>query len=286
MPTSVFLGGVGGGGTNFSGTGNPNGVVTGTGGQSYLDTATGIVYIKQALASGVSGWYPLVMEGVGEPATLSHFSWHASPPGTSIAGDNIALTGNGINLQLLGGTTPTAHRAADAYYMVWTTAAAAGNSAGGFDVNFATSRLQWSLYNFDLAWKIRTDQTAIADTRLFVGLWTADPTNSDTVTGRCLLFRYSSVIGAQWDFVSNDNTGQAVSSNIAAAAANTAYLLRIRYVSPNAFVSINNGAEVTISSKVPTDTTNPYVGCYAFNVAGAGGTRSVEVSRMGCTWGS
>jgi len=280
--------GGGSAGADFTNAGNPQGVVTGVGGQTCRDTTNGILYVKRSLASSAYGWYPLFnYGGVDEAACPHQFSWHASPPATSIAGDNIALTGNGINFSGYSGTTLSANRSADSYYMVATTGTGAGNTAGIFDVNFSASRFQWSLYDFDLTFKIRLP-AAIADQRIFIGLFSTDPTNADTITGTGVGFRLSSVANAgQWDGVVRDGTTTNVLSSIAAAAVNTAYLLRIRKVGGTVYLSVNNGAEVSTSTNVPSNTNNPYLVLVTFNVSGAGGTaRSFQIARLGGWIGS
>lgn len=300
MADSIFLGGLGlaGGGVGgsggsyatMSGAGHPQGVVTGVGGDTYRDTATGLLYLHVPVASSVWGWVPLVGETGPIEACLAtrpgFCSWRSVSPGTNPAGDTLALEGNGLNLIGYSGSTISAHRAADAYYSIATTTAAVGVNAGFYDVNFVASMLQWSLYNFDAIWRIRTSQASIADTRIWCGLGTVDPTNSDSITGRYVGFRYSSVVGATWNGVSNDNTGQAVSASLGAIAVNTAYTLRVRYVRPNAYLSIDHGPETTITSKVPTDTTNPYHILMVTNISNTpNATRAIELARFGLLFG-
>ncbi len=279
-----------GGGADFTNAGICQGAVTGVGGQTCRDTTNGILWRKcDGCSSSTGGWYRVMEYGNPSEAgatTVEQFSWHESPPNTALTGDNIALTGNSINMSPLGATaSQSQHRASDAVYHVFTSSTSGGGSGGMFDANFSSSRFQWSLYNFDVTFRVRTDQTSIADTRLFIGVTTADPTNSDSITGRALMFRMSSVANAgQWDFLARDNTTTNTTSSVAAAVANTAYTLRIRYTQATGQVcfSVNNAAETCSTTNVPTDTSNPYIFAYAFNVSGAGGTaRSIEVSRVG-----
>lgn len=51
----LYSGGGSGGGGGLSGHGNPEGVTTGTVGQSYLDVDTGVVYWKLT-GTGNTGW--------------------------------------------------------------------------------------------------------------------------------------------------------------------------------------------------------------------------------------
>jgi len=282
--------GSGAGGADFTNAGHPQGVVTGVGGQTCRDTTNGILYIKRSLASSMWGWYPVYpYGGIIEADCPMQFSWHASPPGNSVAGDNIALQGNGINFGFSGGVSQFAHLAADSYYTGFTTGNAAGNNARIYDAQFGSApRFQWNLYNFDIAFKIRTDQTSIADQRLFVGVMTVAPNNADIVPGRFVGFRLSSVANAgQWDGVVCDNVTNNVKSSIAAAVFNTPYLLRIRYVSGTVYFSVNDGPEQSLTTNVPTDNTNPYIVISTYNVSGTPATaRSFEISRMGCVIGT
>lgn len=273
------------GGADFTNAGHPQGVVTAVGGQTCRDTTNGILYIKRSLGSSNTGWYPLFeYGGISEPACPMQFSWHASPPGTA---PGVDLTGNGINLVSYTGTTMTANRATDSYYMTLASNTTAGSIAGLYDNNFTVSRFQWNLYDFDITYKIRL-LAAIADQRIWIGLFSTDPTNADTISGTCVAFRYSSVANAgQWDAVVRDGTTTNVLSSVAAAAINTAYLLRIRRIGNTVYFSVNNGVEVNTTTNVPTNTNNPYVAVVTFNVSGSpASARSFSLSRIGCVFGS
>lgn len=270
------------GGYLISSNGNPQGVTSAAVGTEYIDTVTGYHYGK-AVGSGNTGWYYLPNRGAGLVNSLPHWSIRATEDWAStVVG---ACDGIDGHTSYAGASTSTS-RQADDLYTQFASSTTAGNNGGTFAPNgFAVSRMKWAM-DFDFVTKILTDST-LTNVRIFVGLSDTDPTNSDTWGGRTIGFTYRAGTDTQWVGLSNDNTTQSVTANIAAIAVSTVYILRIRYVSGVAYFSVNDGAETSKATNIPTGASIPYWLWSANNSAGGvGSSRSLYVARSGCTYGT
>lgn len=267
MPTSSA-------GADFTGAGNPQGVQSATAGQTYRDTTNNVLYLKEAGSSTTTGWYRIAT-GFFE---AFFFSVVANPNANSalgigvpvtIAAGNGSLAGardaNGPGIQLKSGLTT----ATGASIITQLGTVGAGNA--------------------DLVFFVLTDPSDVAaHTRLMIGLSTnntAQNTDTETTT-HVIMFRYSTTAGdGGWVAVSCDGT-QAVSSSIASVASNTVYKLRLRYFSGTntALFSVNDGAETTVTSHIPTDT-NYAIQVVISNPDGAGGAGTNRQLTLYRYWG-
>lgn len=115
------------------------------------------------------------------------------------------------------------------------------------------------LPEFDPMWEvwIRT-HTNISAIRLWAVLSDTAMSSSDSIGGGGTAdgfgFRYSTDAGdGGWVGVSRDGTTQSVTSTLAAIAANTDYLLRMRKEGSSLYFSVNGGAEVAHTTNLPAD---------------------------------
>lgn len=134
---------------------------------------------------------------------------------------------------------------------------------------------------------IRTGN-AITEARYWAGLF--DSTGSSTAPGTSATgvltrihasFRYVEGTDTQWVGSVGDGTTQTVSANLGAIAADTSYVLKIRFTSSTtAAFSINGGAEtvVTLASNAG-DSTDMYQAAYVANKTG-GNTRRIDIAGM------
>lgn len=162
-------------------------------------------------------------------------------------------------------------------FQVLTSAAALGSVASFIPAT--TTGIDWS-YPFDLTFDIFTGSN-IGNIRLWIGLSSANPGNSDTAAQRFVGFRYSTVVpDAGWIGVNFDGTTQATTSSLANIAASTEYKLRIRSDGTQTWFSVNGGAETNLSSHFPSGTTR--VAPLGFIINQNGSAHTLEVARV---WG-
>lgn len=101
--------------------------------------------------------------------------------------------------------------------------------------------------------------SSLGSPRYWIGLGSADATNSDTASGHFVGFRYSSVAGdTAFKAVTRDGSTQATSDVGATVATSTKYVLRCRVDSTNstAYFSVNGSTEVAIATNLPASGTD------------------------------
>lgn len=151
--------------------------------------------------------------------------------------------------------TPANANQTDGPYVTLPTTASSGNLGGFVTATFNLVRLA---YDPIVEWLIKTDST-ISSIRIWIGLASADVTNSDTASGSFIGFRYSTVAGdAGWMPVNRDGTTQTVGTAIGTVQASTVYKLRLRLVSgtPTCYFSVNDGAEQAFATNIPLNSTD------------------------------
>jgi hypothetical protein len=172
----------------------------------------------------------------------------------------------------IGGTLAASIQT-DSYYVSCTTAAVLNDQGGPTSTSLAQSAAAWN-QNPVFECVMRTGAT-IANTRQWIGMAENTPNNNDTLTVPGLLFRYN---GTGWTPCAFDGVTQTTGTAIGTVAVSTRYFLRIRVVGTTAYFSVNGSAEQTISSNVPTSTTNRMgLQCVVLNTAAA--ARAILYSR-------
>lgn len=137
-------------------------------------------------------------------------------------------------------------------------------------------------WDFDLSFVFKTDHSDITTVRYMIGMGVNNE-NTDTLANNWIGFRYSTAVpDGGWVGVTYDGT-QAVTATVAAIAANTRYVLRIRKVSGTVFFSVNGGTEVSTSSNVPTNNAYASIGARVTTLANA--VRSLWFSRLWVDYG-
>jgi len=190
-----------------------------------------------------------------------------------------SLVTSNLGSTVVSAGTPAADPRADSYYDSYTTGSNAGNGA------IVSTAGQLAYTDFDWTWEIVIyTGAALTGLRYFFGVGVAAPSNSDGVTSRKLLFRYSTVAGdTSWTPTSADNTSQNVGTAMGSIATDTRYVLTIRFVSsgtPTAYFSINGGTEQAVTANLPGTGFNLNGQMACFNTAGgAGSARSFSFGR-------
>lgn len=163
--------------------------------------------------------------------------------------DEATLRGIGCTNPTLGGTVADVSDATGPAIRC-RTAASVGAGAGFGQTANNHFRRGWKPV---VEWRVRTGPS-LASVRVWVLLASASLTNSDTMAGNGIGFRYSTVAGdTGWVGCARDGTTQSVSAQIAAIAVDTEYLLRMRCDGTSWYLSVDEGSETTISSNVPGD---------------------------------
>jgi hypothetical protein len=189
--------------------------------------------------------------------------WWATPASTNLArlGIDSAPTYIGAGFD---GTVSTSEGFA---YKI--TSAGSGGSAAGVVSTFA---MFCTVANPTIYLRFKTGANIASTFRLWAGLKSTGLTNVDTSNNLYCAFRYSAEV-PDGGFVGVTCNGTAastsVTSTVAAIAANTEYLLRIRITNngANAFFSVNGSAEQTLSTNMPLATTGMRLEISLFGVS-------------------
>jgi hypothetical protein len=161
-------------------------------------------------------------------------------------------------------------------------AATAGTFGGRRTTTFDLTRTGYDPV-FEAVIKTGAD---ITNMRIFVGLTNQAVTNVDDHAGAgtiAVAFVYSTVRGdAGWIGLCSDGATQTISSSLAAIAAATVYHLRIRVDSTSsiAYFSIDDGAEVAISTTLPATTTEMGAEAIAIKTATTAPATNFAISRL------
>lgn len=248
----------------------------------YPNVVTGFVW--RATASGAKRWFPLAADGIGVTPGVSSFmpaliarNWWGG------RADGIGTTYVGI-----GHGTPTlsgsllANNQAGSTYNSFDTGAVNGAQAG--ILNILASASVDVRHEPTFTAHIRTG-ASIAVCRFWVGLTDTSIGSVDSPAGNHIAFRYSTGAGDPgWVGSVRDGVTQNVSGQVAAIAANTNYLLKIRVVGTRTFFSVDGGTEVSLATNVPAGTTA--LGFQVTITTLEAASKILNISRHFCEFGS
>lgn len=183
--------------------------------------------------------------------------------------------------------TPTASNDTDSTYINIASGAASGNFGGYTTATFNLVRRQHNPI-FDIV--MRTGAAAdIANIRFWIGLFSAAPTNVDTLAGStsAFAFRYSTVAGdAGWVPVTSDGASQSTGTAIGTIAASTRYLLTIEVDDANGLAKfrVNNDytTERTLTTTLPAAATELGASWYVITTAAV--AKNWKFSRLVCEY--
>jgi len=187
---------------------------------------------------------------------------------------------------LVQGFSATLSNQADNPYVDLASQASAG-TAGNLAMPATTNQAQ-TRWDPTYEWIARSPDT-LTSIRWWQGLTSVNWTDTDTQspTKQFVAIRYSTTASdTGFKCVTGDGSGQTVSADIAAIAASTAYRFKIRVASAGTavFCSINGGAEVQVSTTLPTTTQAIGMSHYIYTQAAA--IRQWKYSRGLLTFGS
>lgn len=183
--------------------------------------------------------------------------------------------------------TPSASNDTDSTYINLLSGGAAGNLAGYTTATFNLVRRQHNPV-FDIV--MRTGAAGdIANIRFWIGLFSAAPTNVDTLAAgtSAIAFRYSTVApDTGWTPVTSDGASQSTATAIGTVAASTRYLLTIEVDDTNGLARfrVNNDltTERTISTTLPAAATELGASWYIITTAAA--AKNWKFSRCVCEY--
>src|SRR5690606_9834092 len=125
----------------------------------------------------------------------------------------------------------------------------------GSSVGFTTGVFLCELGSYPILDAIVWAPDVLTDVRMFVGLFGASPSNSDTPPNHSACFRFSSVAGdTGWTPLTRDGSTTNVGTTMGTVVASTRYRLRIRRDANGVHFSIDGGAEQTLTANLPSDT--------------------------------
>lgn len=170
----------------------------------------------------------------------------------TIVTDNVVLRDVGMVSTSAG--TSASQKDAGGYWIRRTTVAGVSSSVKS---SSTSTPIFWADHNPLLEFTFRTGAN-ISALRYWVGMFSTDPTNADTITGRVLAFRYSTVApDSGWTTVMRDNTTTTVGSAVGGAvAASTIYRLRVSVTGAGTSVTftvtdVTNGTTASTTLAVP-----------------------------------
>lgn len=244
-----------GGGADFTGAGTPQGSQTAVGGQTYRDTTNGVLWVHLPLASSNTGWYVMGFRGTAAAWQINQFQFVPFVGNTGVGSIGNVL---GVAAFSTNGTV-TQTVLSDAHGSWLTTAAGASATNVGYWQSFT-----WDLtQDFDVVWKIRTDHSAVTSVRYTYYICTGDPSGDNLGGTKGFGFRFSTnASDPGWVGVNGDGTTQHVTGNLASVSSNTIYTLRMRRVGTTVYYSVNDGAETSVTSNLPSSGTAGEISMY------------------------
>lgn len=134
----------------------------------------------------------------------------------------------------------------------YTSAATVGQSGG---IRSATSNLLRRSHNPTYAVRFRS--TSYANCRLWLGLFSGNPSSADNPAGSYFALRFSSGVDTTFKYITKDGSTQTVVDSGITPAINTAYVFKVVVddVAGTAVFSINGSAEQTINTNLPASAT-------------------------------
>lgn len=234
----------------LTGAGHPQGVQAAKVGQFYRDTNTGYLFRKTGGADDSKwGWYYVPTPGPGMDGGAP--VWFGRQLNDSSSSSVSGPFGIDTAVGFTGGTTARAYVAGLGWINTLTTAAVINNHVY---LNSATGQVRWWEDDLDLVFTVRT-ASDISSVRLWAGVSTAVITDTDSIGGSNMLFRYSTAAtDGGWVMYTRDGAASSVTSVIASIAASTTYRLRLRFIrsgTPTLYSSVNDGAEVSKTTNLP-----------------------------------
>lgn len=252
-----------------TGTGNPQGVTAAPIGTIYIDTNNGYQYIKIGGASTSSGWYRNCVIGINSPGWALFIR-----PATTAAvgsGTDYGAICQGISTQPIGtGGTVSSSAFVTSGNKRFTTGTGPATSGTVSSIITGGGAVYYNFLDddFDL-WVDMITGADLAAIRIWFVITSQAITATDTLgaasTGGAIGFRFSTVAGdGGWVGYTAKGGGGAthVSATVASIAASTVYRLRIRFIrqgTPSVNFSVNDSAEVSMTSDLPVTGANYFM---------------------------
>jgi len=237
---------------------NGSAITFGTVGAAYLETMIGATDSTVGLKGAVPA--PAQFDNSKHKVLHADATWDF-PLFQRTRWNGFSVRAASSTVQAIGTAAPTLIAATnvesnetDGTWVDWTfttSAALAGFKSTTFDLLRSGADIIYTV--------VMETGSVITNMRGWLGLTSAAITASDTLPGDGAAFRYSTAAGDPgWVGVVRNGTSQSVSGKVADIAASTKYRLRIRISNADGkiYFSVNDGAEVSLSSNLPRNTVN------------------------------
>jgi hypothetical protein len=204
-----------------------------------------------------------------EPALWARNRFAARAAAATIVPDGIASP-------TLSGSSVASNDTDSAYTLV-TSGAVLGNIAGYVSASFNLMKRQ---HNPVFHTVIRTG-ASIANMRFWIGLFSAAPTNADTLALHMVAFRFSTVAGdAGWMPMTAGGGTNTLGTAMDAVAAATRYLLSIdvRDAASQVLFRVNGGAPQVLTTNLPTNTQD--LGFAVYAITNEAVAKTIKFSRL------
>jgi hypothetical protein len=164
-------------------------------------------------------------------------------------------TVGGMTLNYANTGAQTILNHADGYFGSWQSTGGLSNVGNKRDNSYSTTYRKWKpIY----ATRIRTDSAGngITSSRIWIGVFSADPFGSATPTVHLIAFRFDTGAGdTNWQCVTDNGSGTpTVTDSAIAVAADTTYDLRFECSASDVKFYINDVLVATITTTLPTST--------------------------------
>lgn len=262
----------------YTGSGNPQGVVSAALGREYRNTANGYRYVKLGGGSTAYGWYLEPNPGrVDGPlpfyAELANNT--TSNPAATSTGFGAPFN-SGAALFTLTGQSGGRTLISGKRFNFVSSGNATINTVGGITTE-STNPSKFLDDDLDLWVYFQTDQTAVTTARYYFGFSISSftdlimaPTYGGATTE--IAIRYCSDGNGTWEGITNNGTtSRSITTTLGSVASNTVYRLRIRFIrqggTPTVYFSVNDGTEVSTTTKIPATGTNAFMSLFVDQIA-------------------
>jgi len=160
--------------------------------------------------------------------------------------------GLNANYSQTGAQTAVSH--ADGYFSAWQSTTGLSNVGNMVDSSYNKSQLSWHPI---FSTRMRTDTSDVTGSRIWIGLFSADPFGSATPSVSLIAFRYDTgASDSTWKCLTDNGSGSpTVSNSGVSVTADTTFDLRFDVSGSDVKFYVNSNLVATNSATLPSSTT-------------------------------